>query len=360
MCLTIEALSPKVMRSTEDIHAAPARRDHPGVGPVCATVFTAGLAPCPTRASGGDAGSRSPSGHGRLTGDGDGPGARFHERPSGLEPGHLVSAPGPADAARVAHHVSWARRGADRPRGGRHRGTPWGPHDHGHRLLSRCRAFDHEACRPRCRPDMGVDEAAGPRAVGAAGMGKALSHRVVPAGPKEGPAAAQEPCGVGPAEAQTRAARAAGAAAGAGGRRRRCGGLAGPGLWHTPSRHGVALAVGCRPVASARPPAPGPARPHPLAGQAATGRADLGGSRRYALGDRGDRLGWRPADTAVDLLAHRHVAHAGPASGRHPRCAGLRSHGHMTHGGRLLPRSTGAPGAEPRVDRHALVSRGDV
>ena len=122
MCLTIDERSPQVMRSKGDLHAAPARSDHPGVGSVCATVFTVGLASRPTRASGGDAGSGSPYGHGRLTGHGVGDGARLHARPSGLEPGHVVSAPGPSAAARVAHDVAGARRGDDRPWGGR---VPW-------------------------------------------------------------------------------------------------------------------------------------------------------------------------------------------------------------------------------------------
>jgi hypothetical protein len=102
MCLTIDELSPKVMRSKEDLHAAPARRDHPGVGSMCAPGFAAGVAPRPTLAAGGAAGAGSPYGHGRLTGHGAGAGARLHERPSGLEAGPVVSAPGQSASARVA------------------------------------------------------------------------------------------------------------------------------------------------------------------------------------------------------------------------------------------------------------------
>ena len=181
MCLTIDELSPKVMLSKEDLYAAPARSDHTGVGSVCATVFAAGLAPRPTLASRGDAGSGSPYGHGRLTGHGAGDRARFHELPSGLEPGHVVSAPGQSDSARVTHDVAGACRGDDRPWGGRYRGTPQWPQDHGQRLLSRCGAFDQEAGHPLFRPEMGVDDAPGPGALGAAGMGDALSHRPMPA-----------------------------------------------------------------------------------------------------------------------------------------------------------------------------------
>src|SRR4051794_25044716 len=61
------------------------------------------------------------------------------------------------------------------------RGTPQGPQDHGQRLLSRCGALDQEACHPLFRPEMGVDDAPGPDALGAAGMGDALSHRPMPA-----------------------------------------------------------------------------------------------------------------------------------------------------------------------------------
>jgi hypothetical protein len=190
MCLTIDERSPQVMRSKEDLHAAPARSDHTGVGSVCATVFTVGLASRPTRASGGDAGSGSPYGHGRLTGHGVGDGARLHARPSGPKPGHVVSAPGQSASARVAHDVAGARRGDDRPWGGRYRGTPQWPQDHGHRRRSRCGALDQEAWHPLFRPDMGVDDAPGPGALGAAGMGEALSHRPMPAGSAEGPAPA--------------------------------------------------------------------------------------------------------------------------------------------------------------------------
>jgi hypothetical protein len=159
MCLTIDELSPKVMLSKEDLHAAPARSDHTGVSSVCATVFAAGLALCLTLVSGGNAGSGSPYSHGRLTGHGAGDGARFHELPSGLEPGHVVSAPGQSDAARGAHYVAGARRGDDCPWGGRYRGTLQWPQDHGQRLLSRCGALDQEACHPLFRPEMGVDDA---------------------------------------------------------------------------------------------------------------------------------------------------------------------------------------------------------
>jgi hypothetical protein len=131
---------------------------------------------------GGDAGSRRPYSHGRLTGHGAGHGALSHELPSGLEPGHMVGAPGQSDSAPVTHHVPCARRGDDPPRGGRHRGTPPWSQDHGQRLLSRCGALDQEACHPLSWPEMGVDDAPGSGAVGAVDMSDALSHRPVPAG----------------------------------------------------------------------------------------------------------------------------------------------------------------------------------
>ena len=51
------------------------------------------------------------------------------------------------------------------------RGTPQWRQDHGERLRSRCGALDHAACHPLLRPDMGVDDAPGPGALGKAGVG---------------------------------------------------------------------------------------------------------------------------------------------------------------------------------------------
>jgi hypothetical protein len=49
---------------------SPARSDHTGGGPLCATVFGAGLAPCAGLAPGGDAHARGPHGDRGLAGDG--------------------------------------------------------------------------------------------------------------------------------------------------------------------------------------------------------------------------------------------------------------------------------------------------
>jgi FRG domain len=59
--LTRDELSPKFMLSKEVSHATPARSDHTGVGSLCATVFAARLAPCPSLARGRDARAHEPA-----------------------------------------------------------------------------------------------------------------------------------------------------------------------------------------------------------------------------------------------------------------------------------------------------------
>ena len=113
----------------------------------------------------------------RVMGLGDG--APLHQLPSGLEPGHLVSPPGQSDSVGLAHHAAGAPGSDDRPRGGRHRGTPQRPQDHGQRLLSRCGALHQEARHPLFWPEVGVDDALGAGALEPAGVGVALSHRPV-------------------------------------------------------------------------------------------------------------------------------------------------------------------------------------
>src|SRR6266542_6777935 len=101
MSLTIDDLFQSSCYRRRTCHAAPTRSDHPGVGAFCATVFAPGLAPCPTLAPGGDSGPWDTHGHGRLEGHGACHGAPFHERPSGLEPGYMVRAPGRPDSVRA-------------------------------------------------------------------------------------------------------------------------------------------------------------------------------------------------------------------------------------------------------------------
>jgi hypothetical protein len=60
MSLTIDELSRKCMLSKEVSYASPARSDHNGVGPFCATVFAARLAPYPGLARGRDTRARGP------------------------------------------------------------------------------------------------------------------------------------------------------------------------------------------------------------------------------------------------------------------------------------------------------------
>ncbi len=99
---------------------------------------------------------------------------------------------------------------------------------------------------------MGRDDALGPSALGAAGVGIALSHHAVPACRAAGPATAQEQCGLGAADDAAGVPLAAGAAAGVGRRWRLCGGLPGPSMCQNPGGHGVAPALSCRAVSSAR------------------------------------------------------------------------------------------------------------
>jgi len=78
MSLMIDDLNQSSYYQRRTSHAAPARRDHTGLGPLRATLFGACLAPCPMLARGGDAGPWNPHGHGRPTGDGAGHGTPLH------------------------------------------------------------------------------------------------------------------------------------------------------------------------------------------------------------------------------------------------------------------------------------------
>jgi len=104
-------------------------------------------------------------------------GAPLHERSSGPEPGHLVSPPRESDSVRGADHTPSPPWSDDRPRGGRHGGTLQRGHDHRQGLLSGCRALLDGACDPLFRPEVGVNDAVGPGAMGAVGVGVAPSHR---------------------------------------------------------------------------------------------------------------------------------------------------------------------------------------
>jgi hypothetical protein len=105
------------MLSKEDIPCTPARSDHPGVIPLCATVFKPGLAARATLAFGGDSHPWCTHRVGRLAGDRLGDRTPLHERPSGVEPGHRVGSPGQSDSVGIAHHVAGAPRGDARARG---------------------------------------------------------------------------------------------------------------------------------------------------------------------------------------------------------------------------------------------------
>src|SRR5262245_2698033 len=107
-------------------------------------------------------------------------------------------------------------------------------------------------------------------------MGLTVSHRAMPAGRAGEAATAQDQRGLGPADDAASAPLAPRPAAGVGRRWRLCRRLAGAGLREEPGGHGLAPALGCRPVSPARPPAPGQTRPQTVEGPAPTPVASLG------------------------------------------------------------------------------------
>src|ERR671935_2409640 len=176
MCLTIAELSPKFTRSKETSHATPARGNHTGIGAFRTTLFRPRLGPCPALALGRDADAWAPYGDGRPARDGVGHGAPLHQRPAGLEPGHVVGPPRESDSVGLAHHAAAPSGGDDRLRSGRYRGTPLRTQDQGKRLLPGCGTLLEETRHPVFRPQMGLDDALGARALEPASVGLALSH----------------------------------------------------------------------------------------------------------------------------------------------------------------------------------------
>src|SRR6266571_4848282 len=134
---------------------------------------------------------------------------------------------------------------------------------------------------------MGRDDAPGPGTVESTGLGSAVSHRAVLAGGAVPTATAQDQCGLGAADDATGASLAAGPPAGRGGRRRLCRGVAGYSLRQKPCDHGLAVALGRRPVSPTGPPTSQQARPQTDEGEAPTQLAELGRALRYPLGDGG-------------------------------------------------------------------------
>jgi hypothetical protein len=322
MNLTIDELAQSSSYRRRTSHATPAGSHHTGLSPVCTTLFAACLGPCAGLAPGGDAHSRGPHGDRGVAGDGAVDRAPLHDLPSGLEPGGLVSPPRESDSVRGAHHAADPPWRDHRPGGGRYPGTPLGTEDHRERLLSGRRTLVEETRHPLFRPEMGVDAALGARTLEPAGVGVALSHHAVQAGEARGPATPQDQCGLGAADDAAGAPLAARASAGAGRRWRFCRGGAGPGVCEEPRGHGLAPALGCRPVSPSGTAVPGQTRSQTHQGEAPTPLAGLGRAPRYPLGDRGSRLVRGPAQTPLGLLAHRAVVHPPLAPRRHPRRAG--------------------------------------
>jgi hypothetical protein len=179
MCLTVDELSQSSCDRRRPSHAPPARSDHPGVGPVSATVFAARLAPCPGVTRGRDPRARSPHGDRRLAGDGPGGGAPLHELSLGPEPSRLVGSPREPDSVGRIDHLTGCRGRDGRPGGRRYGRTPVGTEDHGERLLPGCRALLEEPRHPVFRPEMGRDDAVGAGALEPTGVGVAISDRAL-------------------------------------------------------------------------------------------------------------------------------------------------------------------------------------
>jgi hypothetical protein len=341
-------------------HATPAGSDHTKIGTLGATLFAPGVVPCASMAPGSDLDSWCAPGDGHLARDGAGHGTARHERPSGVESGHLVGSPGQADAVGVARGT---RGAAGSPDGAGSRGdgrtAPWTADDRP-RLLSRCGALHDEACHPRLGLDVGRDEAPGPRALGPTRVGLTVAPRAGPARRTGDAATAPDPRGWGPADEAARAPLAARVAAGVGRRWRRCRRGTGTGLREEPGAHGLAPALGCRAVSSASASPAGLARSSPVAGHAPTPLASLGGTRRYALGNGGSGLGRRPTPAPMGLVPYGPGAHPWLAPRRHPLCARGGPSGPAAPGSVLLSRPAGDSRAEPGVGGHALVHGGHL
>src|SRR5262249_44620953 len=186
----------------------------------------------------------------------------------------------------------------------RYRGTPQRAEESGQRWRSGGHAFHQHAWPPLLWREVGLAEAPGAGALESASVGVAVADRPVPAGGPARAAPAQDQRGWGATAEAARAALAARASAGVGRRWRFCGRGAGAGRCQAPGDHGLASALGCRPVSSARAPAPRHAWPQTLARETPAPPAGLGGARGYALADRGSGLVRGPAPTAVGVLPH--------------------------------------------------------
>src|SRR5215217_5435733 len=179
MSFTIDDLCERSRYRRRTSHAAPARSHLTSLGPLCATLFPAGLGPRASLALGRDSGIRSSYRDGGLADHGVGPGAAVHELPPGPQPGHLVSAPGQSDSARAAPHGPGAPRGHDRLRCRRHSGTPVRAEDQSERLLPGCGALHQKARHPLLWLEVGGHDAFGAGALEPTSVGVALFDRTL-------------------------------------------------------------------------------------------------------------------------------------------------------------------------------------
>jgi hypothetical protein len=131
MSLTIDDLCHRSRDRRRPSHATPARGDHTGLGPVCATLFRARLGARARVALGGDAVTRIPHGDRGLASDGAYQGTPLHQLPSGVESCHLVGPPWEPDFVGIADHAAGAAGGRARLRRRRHGGTPVRAKDQG-------------------------------------------------------------------------------------------------------------------------------------------------------------------------------------------------------------------------------------
>src|SRR5262244_4192489 len=94
MSLTIDALCARSRYRRRTSHAAPARSHLTRLGPLCTTLFPAGLGPRASLALGRASGPRCSYRDGGPADHGVGPGATVHALPPGPQPGPRVSTPG--------------------------------------------------------------------------------------------------------------------------------------------------------------------------------------------------------------------------------------------------------------------------
>src|SRR5712692_9000918 len=160
--------------SQEKPDALAAFRDDSAAGSLCATLFRAGLAPCPSAGPRGAAGTGQTHREQLLAGDGLGAGAPLYQLSSGVEPGTMVGPASRADSAGADRPAAGARRGCPRTGGRRYRGAAQRAPDQSQGVLPRCRTLFPHTWGALCWVEVCLDDGLGPRPLGPAGVGLAL------------------------------------------------------------------------------------------------------------------------------------------------------------------------------------------